>query len=508
MSSSISSTPSTTTPTTNSSTGVNSSAVSAANTLISSEGIGSGLDINAIVQALTTAQGLAQNTQLADRQQALNAQVSAYGTFQSALETLQAALTPLQTASSLAANAATVADDTVASVTANADAVPATYSLGVQNLATAASLSSQAFASANTAIGIGTLTIAVGGVSTDIAIDSSDNTVAGIAAAINGAPNNPGVTASVLTTSAGSRLILSGTKTGATNSITVTESGGDGGLSALVYNPAGNTTNLTQTQAALDANFTINGFAATSPTNQVSGAVSGLTINLLKTTPTGSPTTVTVAADTSDAQTSIGTFVTALNGLITAIQGLTSYDPSTQTAGPLLGNPTLESFQNQLQNVLDQVQGGSAATGTSLASLGITANTQGTYDTNASTLGNALSGALSSVTGLFSGTNGIASQLNSLINTYTEPGGLLDTINQGLQSGLTDVANQQTALNARLATYSATLTAEYNAMDNAVALLKQTQTYLTAEFNPQSAGSTSQANSQLSSGTLSTTGSG
>jgi flagellar hook-associated protein 2 len=503
MSSSISSTPSTTTPTTTSNTGT--AATSAASTLISSEGIGSGLNINAIVQALTTAQGLAQNTQLADRQQALNAQVSAYGTFQSALETLQAALTPLQTSSSLAANAATVADDTVASATANADAVPATYSLAVQNLATAASLSSQAFSSVNATVGTGTLTIAVGGTSTSIAIDSSDNTVAGIAAAINGAPNNPGVTASVLTTSAGSRLILSGTQTGANNSITVTQSGGDGGLSALVYPAAGQPpTGLTQTQAAQDANFTINGFAATSPSNQVTGAVSGLTINLLKTTPAGTPTTLTVAADTTNAQTSIGTFVTALNGLITAIQGLTSYDPSTQTAGPLLGNATLESFQNQLENILDQVQGGSAATGTSLSSLGITANTQGTYDTNATTLGNALNGALSSVTGLLSGTNGIASQLNDLINTYTEPGGLLDTINQGLQSGLTDVANQQTALNARLATYSATLTAEYNAMDNAVALLKQTQTYLTAEFNPQSSGSSSQANSQLSSGTLST----
>jgi flagellar hook-associated protein 2 len=71
---------------------------------------------------------------------------------------------------------------------------------------------------------------------------------------------------------------------------------------------------------------------------------------------------------------------------------------------------------------------------------------------------------------------------------------------------LTDVANQQTALNARMATYSATLTKEYNAMDTAVALLKQTQTYLTAEFNPNSATSSSSGNSSLSSGTLSTSG--
>ena len=40
-------------------------------------------------------------------------------------------------------------------------------------------------------------------------------------------------------------------------------------------------------------------------------------------------------------------------------------------------------------------------------------------------------------------------------------------------------------MNAELATYSATLTTQYNAMDAAVAALKETQTYLTAEFNPE-----------------------
>ena len=260
---------------------------------------------------------------------------------------------------------------------------------------------------------------------------------------------------------------------------------------------------MTQTQAAQNASFTINGYAASSATNQVTSAISGVTLNLLKTTAVGTPTTLTVGNDSTGASTSIGTFVTALNGLLTAVQGLTSYDPSTNTAGPLLGNATIESFQNQLENILDEVQGG-VTNGTSLASLGITANDQGTYDSNSTTLSNALTGSLSAVTSLFGGTNGIATQLNNLINQYTQSGGLLDSINQGLQSSLTDVANQQTALNARLATYSATLTKEYNAMDTAVALLKQTQTYLTAEFNPSSSSSSStSASSALSSGNVS-----
>ncbi len=479
---------------------------SAGNNVISSTGIGSGLDINGIVTSLTTAAGLAQNTQLSDRKSALTAQVSAYGTFSSALATLQATLTTLRTPSTLAGRTATVSDDKVASGTATSSAIPAQYSIQVQNLATAASLASKPVASGATSIGTGTLTIAVGGTSASISIDSTNNTLAGIAAAINGAPNNPGVSASILTTTAGARLVLTGNTTGAANAITVTQSGGDGGLAKLTYGPTNNVTNLTQTQAATDANFSVNRFAATSASNQVTSVISGVTLNLLGTTAVDTPATLTIGNDTTGAQTSIGTFVTALNGLITSIQSLTSYDPSTQTAGPLLGNATLQSFQNQLSNILDQVKSGNTSAGTSLASLGITASTQGTYNTNTDTLGNALTASLASVGSFFGGANGIATQLNSLINGYTQGGGLLDSINKGLQSSLTDVANQQTALNARLATYSATLTKEYNAMDTAVALLKQTQTYLTAEFNPNSGISSSSSNSSLSSGTLSTGG--
>jgi flagellar hook-associated protein 2 len=116
-----------------------------------------------------------------------------------------------------------------------------------------------------------------------------------------------------------------------------------------------------------------------------------------------------------------------------------------------------------------------------------------------------LSGNLSSVANLLGGTKGLMTQMDSLISSYTGPGGLLATINTGLQTSLSNVSNQQTQLAAQLATYSATLTAEYNAMDTAVAQLKQTQTFLNAEFNPSAnaASGTSTTNTSLGSGTLS-----
>jgi flagellar hook-associated protein 2 len=499
-------TPAATTPTT-STASTAASAASAAT--VTSTGIGSGLDISAIVSSLTTSYGAAEQNQITNQENSLDAQVSAFGTFTSSLDSLQATLSSLETPSALAGFDAAVADKTVATATAGPDAVAGSYSLEVQNIATAATLTSAAVTGSTTTIGTGTLTIAVGGGTSNIVIDSSNNTLSGIAAAINAAPDNPGVTASILTTTAGSRLVISGTATGSANGITVTESGGDGGLSALVYDPADNVTSLTQTQAAQDANFTLNGYGATSASNVVSGAITGVTLNLVGASAAGTPTTLNITPDTTAASTSITAFVTALSSTISSIQTLTGYDASTQTAGALQGNATLQSFQNQLENILDTVTAGGTGPGAggpgaiqSLTDLGITANADGSYSTNATTLTNALTANLSGVAGLLGGTNGIATRIDALVTQYTQSGGILSTINSGLQTGLTNVSTQQTALNAQLATYSATLTTQYNAMDAAVAALKETQTYLTAEFNPSSS-SNSSSSSSLSSGTTS-----
>ena len=502
--STVSPTSSTSSTGSTSSTSSTSSAASAGST-VTSTGIGSGLDITGIVSSLTTAYGAAQTTQLTNQQNTLDAQVSAYGTFTSALDTLQLSLNSLETPSQLAAFDATVADKTIASATTDATAVAGSYTLEVDSLATAAKLTSAPVVGANTAVGTGTLTLKVGSASANINISSANNTLAGIAAAINSASNNPGVTASVISSTDGQRLVLSGTDTGAGNTITVTQSGGDGGLSSLVYDPANGVTNLTDSQDAADANFKINGFAGTSSSNLVSTALTGVTIDLLAPTATGVTTTLNVTPDTTTAQTNVDSFVTALNGVLSSIQTLTSYDPSTGEAGPLNGNSVLQSFQNQLQNILGKVVQGNTGSVKSLTDLGLTANADGSYSIDDTKLGNALQGSLASVGTLLGGTNGLMTQLNTLINGYTKPGGLLATINTGLQTGLSNVADQQTALAAQLAQYSATLTAEYNAMDTAVAELKQTQTFLNAEFNPSAnaASGTSTSNTSLSSGTLS-----
>lgn len=447
---------------------------------INSTGIGSGLDIASIVTQLTTAQGDAQTKQLTARKTDLDAQVSAYGTFRAALEALQATLPALKDANKFQGRTATVGDVNVATSTADATAIPAQYTLEVQSLAKAASLVS---APLTDPVGTGTLTISVGGVSTQITIDSTNNTLAGIASAINSAVGNPGVNASVINTASGARLVLNGTKTGAINGITVTQTGGDGGLSKLVYDPLNANTQLTQSQAAQDAQFTINGFAATSASNTVTGVVTGVTLNLLKKTDANTPTTLTVGYDQDGATSAIKTFVTAYNSLITSVKALTSYDVATKTAGTLLGNSTVNSLVGKLRQLLSTTVTTASGGLQSLTTLGVTNTLDGTLAQDPQKIGAALTSDLSSVTSLLGGAKGLAAQLDTVLTQYTQPSGLLDTINTGLQKGLSDVSDKQQALQLRLDTYSATLTKQFNAMDSAVAALKQTQNFLTQAFN-------------------------
>ena len=113
-----------------------------------------------------------------------------------------------------------------------------------------------------TVVGTGTLQIVAGGQTFDVEIGAESNTLAGIAAAINGSAAGEKVIATVVNGAGAARLTITARASGAANAMTITQSGGDGGLAGLVYPPSG--TGLTQLQDALDAQVLIDGVLVTS----------------------------------------------------------------------------------------------------------------------------------------------------------------------------------------------------------------------------------------------------
>jgi flagellar hook-associated protein 2 len=477
--SSILPTSSTTSPTTSSAA---STAGSAGSGILSSTGLGSGIDINSLVTQLVAAEGNPQTAILNNQQSTLQAQVSAYGALSSAVAGVQTAIAALSIPSAFTTPTANVGDSTVASATADSTAVAGSYNLSVGNLATAQQLASQAYASTSTAVGTGTLTLAVNGQSFQVSVGSTNNTVSGIAAAINSASGNTGISASLLTANDGVHLILTSNQTGAANTISVTQTGGDGGLASLVYDPSNNNTQLTQLTQAKDAQITLDGYAYSSASNTVANVLQGVTINLAGPSATGVTTPLTIGSSSTGAVTAVQTFVTAYNTLNSTIGALTQWNSTTQTGGPLLGDATTTSLITQLNDALNaQVSTGSGSI-SSLADIGVTKNADGSLAVDSSKLSTALQNNGSAVANLFASTSGIASGLNTLLNGYTDATGVFATKNSELQTSLTTIQTKRTALAAQLSTLQATLFTQFNAMDALVGQLKNTSAQLTASL--------------------------
>lgn len=204
-----------------------------------------------------------------------------------------------------------------------------------------------------------------------ITLDSTNDTLAGLASAINS--SGAGVTANVLTDTNGSRLSLVSSTSGSSGDITiVSNSITDTTTStALSYN---------ESASGKDATLVVDGITLTSASNTVTNLIPGLTFSILSPSSTESDGSyeevqVIIANDNSAIESAIYSFVTDYNSLVSAMNVQEGYD-SSGDAEPLFGSPTLSMLQQQL-----------------LAGLN-TSNPSGYLDSISSTLGATLAGSI------------------------------------------------------------------------------------------------------------------
>jgi flagellar hook-associated protein 2 len=465
------------------STTATSSPVSVASSSSAAAAGGSVINVSSLVSQLVAATRAPQDSLISSQTQTVTTQISALGTLKGALSDFQSSLTSLATPSAFNAQNASSSDDTVFTATASSSAASGSYSVNVSQLAQAQQLVSGPFAGGSSAtIAAGALQLTLGSTSFTVNIDSSNDSLSGIAAAINSAPGNPGIAATIITGTDGAHLVLSSTLTGAASTIAVMETDGGTGLAALTYG-TGNSANYTQNSAAQDAKFSVAGIPYTSSSNTVSNALTGITLTLNGTSATNTSATLRVANDTSTVTGNISAFVTAYNTLMGTLKPLGSYDATTNTAGPMMGDAVLSSVQNGLRSSLYSVVNTGSSTYNTLASIGITTNSDGTLSLNSTTLQNALAANFSAVSNLFSSANGVAAGLNSQITQTLATNGVIDSRSQTLvkqENALTDQTNQ---LNTQMDALTASLTQQYSALNTLLSSLQTTSAYLSQAFS-------------------------
>ena len=230
--------------------------------------------------------------------------------------------------------------------------------ISVSQLAQSQKLLSSAFDQASSLIGYGSLTLATGRYdsssrtftaanSTQIDLPANGASLQTIADAIN--QSNAAVKATIIQSSSGAQLQLESTQSGAANTIRLTvDDRGDGnnsdnnGLSRLAFDPAaaqGSGQNLTVSQPAQDAIYSLDGASQTSPSNTVQDMVAGVTVTLKQ---AGTFSLSTTTPFSGILQTANG-IVSAYNQYVDSLGKLASASPPNAAGGA-------NSQANKLQN--------------------------------------------------------------------------------------------------------------------------------------------------------------
>ena len=346
---------------------------------ISSLGLGSGVLNSDLVDQLVQAERAPTENRLTQKTEQTQALLSAYGKLRSAVTELRLPMRQLSAPDNLKAFSASSSNEGIGVSVDSTKASRGTYSVEVTSLAGAQALASRdVFADRDaTSVGQGTLTLNVGDKTTNLTIDSSNDTLQGLANAIN--DSDAGVSAGVIDTGNGFQLVLSADETGTANAVSISVSGDTGGtdtdnqgLSRFAFNTGMDTdAGLQETIGASDAVMKINGVEVTRSTNSFENVIDGLTFDI---TETGS-STIKVQQDLGAVADRVQGFVDKFNSLQSTIDSLAGFNAEAGVGSLLTGDSTVRSIQNQLRQVLTRVVPGLENSSVrSLADVGITTN--------------------------------------------------------------------------------------------------------------------------------------
>ncbi|AHL75193.1 branched-chain alpha-keto acid dehydrogenase subunit E2 [Stutzerimonas stutzeri] len=456
-------------------------------------GIGSGIDIDSIVSSMVAAERAPKETQLANLEKKTTTQITAVGALKSAISDFQTALENLNKPELFKARAATTSNADLLSVTAGVTAGAGSYQINVTQLAAGSKVALQAIkddTAAPVTLGSGTLTVSVGDESLPaITVDESNNTLAGIRDAINKAGADKGLSATIVTDTSGSRLVLSSSKTGVNEDITVAvSSGSTGDLSKLAFagGPAapGADGSAGVVSKAANAELTIDGLNISSATNKIDTAIEGVTLDLKGLTETGKPITVGVTLDEAGVKKQVQSFVDAYNKLIGVINAQTNVtsvgDGKAPVTGALVGDATARTLLGTIRNELVNVQGSGAIR--ALTDIGVTTQKDGTLKVDSDKLDTAMESGFEELAGLFAGDTGLASRLDAKLKPYTETGGILEQRNKAMTETISKIDVQKEDLDRRITSLQERLYKQFNAMDLLVGQLSNTSSSLIASL--------------------------
>ncbi|UYG02083.1 flagellar filament capping protein FliD [Halomonas sp. LR3S48] len=439
---------------------------------ISSLGIGSGLDLNGLLNQLNEA----ERSKLEPIKQQIETQqvkISAYGELKGALSSFQTATDTLNDASLYQSLSTSVSGNAVQAA-AGPEASPGQYAIDVEQLATAGSLATQRVDSLDTVLNDADasldLTFVDDSLDHGVAI-AADSTLEDVRDAINTDPD-AAVTASIVNDGEGYRLAVMSQETGEQAAIV--------GANFAALATQATLADEAVLQEGQDARFEVNGIAISSADNQVDDAIEGVALNLQG---TGS-TTLTVEQDNEAVQQAVVDFVETYNELKGTAGKLTAYNGEDGQAGELIGDSAVRGIESRLRSDLASgvAEGDEYAM---LADLGITLRVDGTLELDEATLETALAEDLGEVGTFFAGEaaeDGMAGRLDTTLEQLLDTNGALEGAIGGAENRIDSLQDRYIRTEQSIDTTIARYQTQFGQLDGLLAQMNQTSAYLTQQL--------------------------
>ncbi|MGI9575856.1 flagellar filament capping protein FliD [Alloalcanivorax xenomutans] len=438
---------------------------------IASLGVGSGLDLNGLLDQLEAAERQ-KLTPITNQAASYQAKISAFGTLESALAKFQDAAETLGEEDSFRSVATSQTGESV-TFTTGTDVALGSFDINVTQRARAYSIATQGVADKDADLGAGSVSIDLAnGESLEVTLSEDKSSLKDLRDAIN--DQNKGVQASIVNDGSGTpyRLVMTSAKTGTEEAISgVSFSGGLG--SALSLDGASEVT-------ARNAEFTINGIAMQSQSNKVEDAIQGVTLNLVE----EGESSLDITRDTDAIKKAVNDFVSAFNNLKESIGSLTSFNSETGESGELIGNSTVRRIESELRGVLSAgVDEGEYRV---LADLGVSLQRDGTLKVNDEDLDEAISNNLEGVSRFFVGrdeNDGMIGKLDSALEDMLEDDGMIDRVTEGFQTSIDSLSKRYDRMEQSIAATVERYRTQFQKLDSMVAQMNATSSYLTQQFD-------------------------
>lgn len=455
---------------------------------VTSLGVGSGLDLETLVENMISVQRDTKVSAYEDKISDYESEVSAYGAIKSALEKFETSVESLADSDLFTGRTATLTQPSsgdIVSVEADSDASNGSYNISVSQLAQGSRSVSAAglFSSSDDVVSSvgGDLTFTAGDETFTITVEAG-TTLEELREQINDSDDNFGVSANLVDDGAGNVfLTLTSDVTGDGNDLVVTNTDESlDNVSSVATGTGSAGLSIAADDVAQDAIINVDGIDIRSDSNTFEDAVSGLTIKALGLSETGDDgeletATTSIDYDTATVQETLEGFVEAYNTLLGV------FDTYTDTDAILNGSSMIRGLESSLNSDLMTIFTDAGAL-SSIFDLGIEMDDDGTLSLDSSAFSDAMDENYDDVVSLFSGDNGLANILGEMIGNYTGSGGLLSDMVDASQDSADKTEESLENFEYRMELYEEQLRARFTTLDTLLASMSSNGNYLLTQL--------------------------